>query len=82
MDSFIMKGHIEDHARGKKRLRDADTAKFVEVVVEPSAEVAQRCSAQGNAIKVRLQKGRSVMVEPGFDANHLRALLAVLEREA
>ena len=34
------------------------------------------------AIEVRLMRGRSLVVEPGFDAYHLRALLAVLEAEA
>jgi len=34
------------------------------------------------AIEVRLSKGRSLLVGPGFDASHLRALLAVLETEA
>jgi hypothetical protein len=31
------------------------------------------------AIEVRLHCGRSLMVEPGFDADHLHQLLAVLE---
>lgn len=62
----------------KKRLRDA--AKFVEVAVSPAAEVVQQASQPGRAIEVRLRSGHSVVVECGFDANHLRALLAVLER--
>jgi len=33
----------------------------------------------GKAIEVRLGAYRSLVVEPGFDARHLRALLAVLE---
>ncbi|HVH85112.1 MAG TPA: hypothetical protein VM912_00180 [Terriglobales bacterium] len=33
-------------------------------------------------IEVRLVGGRSLVVEPGFDAHHLRALLSVLEGEA
>ena len=30
-------------------------------------------------IEIRLQNGRSLMVRPGFDAEHVRALLAVVE---
>lgn len=63
----------------KKRLRNADTAKFVEVAVPPAAEVVQQPSQQGRVIEVRLRSGYSVVVERGFDANHLRAVLAVLE---
>lgn len=66
----------------KKRLRDSAAPEFVEVAVQPSAETAQRCAAQGSGIEVRLRKGRNLVVERGFDADHLRALLAVLESEA
>lgn len=66
----------------KKRLRDSDARQFVEVAVQPCAEIAQRSAAQGGAIEVRLRKGRSLVVERGFEASHLRALLAVLESEA
>jgi hypothetical protein len=62
----------------KKRLREAEAAQFVEVRVKPG-ELA--IGQQGKAIEVRLGRGRSVVVEPGFDADHLRALLAVLEPE-
>ena len=67
----------------KKRLREADKAQFVEVEVkpaEPLREVASRPPAK--AIEIRLCGSRSISVEPGFDADHLRALLAVLEPEA
>ena len=37
---------------------------------------------RGSAIEVRLKGGRGLVVEPGFDAHHLRALLTVLESEA
>ena len=59
----------------KKRLRENTTAKFVEVqVAEPAANV------QGDSrIEVRLQNGRSLMVGRGFDPEHVRALLAVVE---
>jgi transposase-like protein len=66
----------------KKRLRDSDAPKFVEVAVKPPAEIAQQRSRQGSAIEVRLRSGHSVVVERGFDASHLRALLLVLESEA
>jgi hypothetical protein len=36
----------------------------------------------GRAIEVRLGRGRSLVVEPGFDAHHLRALLSVLDADA
>lgn len=63
----------------KKRLRDSAAPEFVEVAVQPSPEITQRCAAQGSGIEIRLRKGRSLVVERGFDADHLRALLAVLE---
>ena len=66
----------------KKRLREAEAAQFLEVQVksaEPASELAIGQSAK--AIEVRLGRGRSVVVEPGFDADHLRALLLVLEPE-
>ena len=66
----------------KKRLRDSDAPKFVEVAVKPPAAIAQQGSRQGSAIEVRLRSGHSVVVERGFDASHLRALLLVLESEA
>ena len=33
-------------------------------------------------MEVRLKGGRSLVVEPGFDVHHLRALLTILESEA
>lgn len=67
----------------KKRLREAEKAQFVEVQIkpaEPLCEIGVR--QQSKPIEVRLCGGRSIAVEPGFDADHLRALLAVLEPEA
>lgn len=66
----------------KKRLREAEAAKFVEVAVETTAETGEGSVVSGGAIEVRLSRGCSVVVEPGFDARHLRALLAVLEGAA
>jgi hypothetical protein len=54
----------------------------VEVRVRPAAESKQPAPAQDQVIEIRLNHGRSLVVEPGFDAQHLRALLAVLESEA
>jgi hypothetical protein len=62
----------------KKRLRQAAAGQFVEVqIVEPP-----QAPAPSRAIEIRLGSGRSVFVEPGFDAGHLRAVLAVLETRA
>ena len=61
----------------KKRLRHAEAAQFVEV--RPAAEPVQSSAAGNHAIEVRLAGGRSLVVAPGFDAGHLRALLFVLE---
>ena len=44
-------------------------------VVEPSAQVR----TSDSRIEVRLQNGRSLMIGRGFDAEHVRALLAVVE---
>ena len=65
----------------KKRLRDTDGCEFVEVKV-PAAGRQEPMSAGSRAIEVRLRAGRSLVVEPGFEADHLRALLAVLETVA
>jgi hypothetical protein len=66
----------------KSRIRDSDVEKFVEVRVMRAEERARSVPTLGSAIEVRLNKVRSLFVEPGFDPNHLRALLAVLETEA
>ena len=66
----------------KKRLEENDGAQFVEVKVVACGEAVRPGLANSRAIEVRLNKGRSLAVEPGFDANHLRALLSVLEGEA
>ena len=65
----------------KKRLVDSEGAKFVSVEVKP-AELAMSSFVPGDkAIEIRLRRGCSLVVERGFDASHLRALLAVLESE-
>jgi hypothetical protein len=65
----------------KKRLKQAGAKQFVEVQVVGRPSVPT-CSASGPAIEIRLEGGRRVFVEPGFDAAHLRAVLAALERRA
>ena len=66
----------------KKRFREAESAKFVEVAVKPALEIAPAPATRGSAIEVRLKGGRSLVVEPGFNVDHLRALLTILESEA
>jgi hypothetical protein len=63
----------------KKRLKQAETGQFLEVQVLPAGGSADVTAAHNRAIEVRLNSGRSLLVEPGFDADHLRALLAVVE---
>lgn len=59
----------------KKRLSQTQPEPFVAVrVIEPAAA--------GRAIEIRIEGGRRVLVEPGFDAAHLRAVLAALETHA
>ncbi|HMF63184.1 MAG TPA: transposase [Edaphobacter sp.] len=66
----------------KKRVREGEAARFVEVQVKSTGKVAEAKPAVGGAIEIRLSKGRSLVVEPGFDTSHLQALLAALETEA
>jgi|SRR5271170_1101439 transposase-like protein len=66
----------------KKRIREGEAAKFVEVKVKASSDQRTSAPERYPAIEIRLSKGRSVLVERGFDASHLRALLVVLETEA
>ena len=52
----------------KKRVREGEAAKFVAVKV--AAVAKQAPAAAGRAIEVRLPRGRSLVIEPGFDAGH------------
>jgi len=61
----------------KKRLSQAAPQPFVAVEVVGGGE-----PAAGRAIEIRLEAGRTVIVEPGFDAAHLRAVLQALEARA
>ena len=65
----------------KKRLREGEAVQFVEVKLKESVEQRKSASEHHSAIEIRLKKERSLLVEPGFDSNHLRALLAVLETD-
>ena len=59
----------------KKRLRENTAARFVEVqVAESPANLAG-----DSRIEVRLQNGGSLLVGRGFDPEHVRGLLAVVE---
>lgn len=49
--------------------------KFLEVQLTEAASDAARDSR----VEIRLQNGRSLVVGRGFDAEHVRALLAVAE---
>jgi hypothetical protein len=64
----------------KRRLQETATPAFVEVqVAKPPLRPRHSRAALGSPIEVRLRNGRSVVVAPGFDASHLRALLTVVE---
>ncbi len=60
----------------KKRLGEAAATRFVEVKLP--APIPQG-AADDSRVEVRLGNGRSLLVGPGFDAEHVRALLAVVE---
>src|SRR5215472_2327485 len=67
--------HASYFLRGEKRLRESATARFLEVqVAEPRPH-----TAGDSRVELRLQNGRSLMVGRGFDAEHVRALLALAE---
>lgn len=62
----------------KRRIRDKAAARFVQVKVAPVLGFEEIAPSR-SGIEVRLVGGHSLMVEPGFDPSHLRALLAVLD---
>lgn len=62
----------------KQRLRHAAAGPFVEVQLARRAPA--QSPAQGRAIEVRLCGGHCILVEPGFDAEHLRAVVAAMEK--
>ncbi len=63
----------------KKRVREAEAAKFVEVAVKPAYGSWRSSVVEEKAIEIRLRSGLSLFVGPGFEASHLRALLRELE---
>ncbi len=67
----------------RKRLAQAVGQKFVEVKVA-AVPVAVPSVAPNLAIEIRLENNRGVgvLVRPGFDAQHLQAVLAVLDTAA
>jgi hypothetical protein len=61
----------------RKRLRGSVAERFLEVqATKPAAPPmpAKRCG-----IEIRLAGGHCVLVEPGFDPDHLRAVVNALE---
>jgi hypothetical protein len=68
----------------KKRLRQPAAAAFVAVEVSRAAAPSQPSpyTEQMSGIELRHRRGWSLIVEPGFDAGHLRRLLSVLELES
>jgi len=61
----------------RKRLRGSAAERFLEVqVAKPAARPAP---SRRGAIEIRLAEGLCVLVEPGFDPDHLRAVVAALE---
>ena len=63
-----------------KKLSQAESARFVEVKV--AASEMEAVTSGSRMIEVRLRNGHSLLAGPGFDAHHVRALLAVVEIEA
>jgi transposase-like protein len=63
----------------KKRLRRAAAGAFLEVQVV--REPPQAAAVNSRAIEIHLAEGRRILVEPGFDAGHLRAVVAALETQ-
>jgi hypothetical protein len=64
----------------RKRLRGSAAERFLEVqVAKPST---RPIPSKRGAIEIRLAEGCCVLVEPGFDPDHLRAVVAALETRA
>jgi hypothetical protein len=59
----------------KKRLREDTTTKFLEVQLRETTPSAVR----DTRVEIRLSNGRSLVVGRGFDVEHVRALLALVE---
>ena len=61
----------------RNRLRATAAEQFLEVQVVKAP--ARPLLANSRAIEIRLAEGRRILVEPGFDPDHLRAVVAALE---
>lgn len=68
----------------KRRLGEtAVQSQFVELqLAKPALSHWHVGRGLGATIEVRLRNGRSLMVAPEFDAQHLRLLMAVVESES
>jgi hypothetical protein len=69
----------------KKRLSPAEEIPFVAVEVNASKAAsppAPLTAVHSPPIEIRLRRGRSLLVGPDFEANHLHRLLQVLEQES
>jgi hypothetical protein len=64
----------------KKRLNQVSAQKFVEVKV--TATAVERSPAADTTIEILLPQDRRLRVRPGFDAQHLQEVLAVLEKRS
>jgi hypothetical protein len=62
----------------KKGLRPCEAAPFISVEVA-STEAVSAQPRPASGIEIRHRRGWSLVVEAGFDASHLRRLLAILE---
>lgn len=62
----------------KKRLRQSEVASFVAVSVKGEAERASPAQRH-SSIELRHSRGWSMQIEAGFDADHLRRVLSVLD---
>lgn len=61
----------------RKRLRGSVPERFLEVQVAKPA--ARPMPAKRGGVEIRLAEGHCVLVEPGFDPDHLRAVVNALE---
>ena len=61
--------------------RDADTVRFVPVAIEADEETAAAGSDGEGRLELVLHGGRCLRIAPGFDADTLRQVLAVLEEQ-
>ena len=55
-------------------MRESAATRFLEVQVTERAPIAR-----DSRMEIRLRNGRSIVVEQGFDAEQVRALVAVAE---